>query len=85
MRVFQIDVSNCKLPEFWKKSKIPMVIRIGIGRYQKDFDVIDEVVNKKVRAIPEVLGNNDMPVGFNMYSIPVGATITRLPDEAEQE
>lgn len=73
---FELDLRNCKLQEFWKD--YPLVVHCVEGTRQTDFDVADEELNRSFKK--KLVGNPNMPVGFNMFSIPVGAILRRLPD-----
>lgn len=75
---FELDVTNCKLPDYWVN--LPKIIPLIVGNYEYDFDVADETINAEVHKIPEIIGRKEIPVGVNAKRIPVGAILRRLPD-----
>ena len=85
MKIFQLDLSGLKLPDWWTFSPVVYCAPSLYGAY--DFDVLDAVLNTEINKLQQFLSpdTKKMPAGFNTANLPVGAVLRRLPDKSAVE
>jgi len=78
--LFLLDLSNTKNEEY------PDLIPCETGQYEKDIDVIESMLSdrtsldKRSKELSKTgqKFNNEWPIGFNLVSLPIGATLTAV-------
>ena len=81
--LFELDLTNCKLPKHLDRPDMPLVILCEPGSHQMDFDVYNKdsagmwTCENLLRFCYQPC-NPNIPVGFDLLSLPVGAVLRRV-------
>lgn len=76
--LFELDLTAAQLPERLQAVQFPRRIVCELSRWECDLDVVGPEVNDRLRAVASNPGNQHMPVGFRLISLPVGAVLRRI-------
>lgn len=94
MKRYVFDYSRSTIADDLKRLGVPLVIKAVDGQHELDFDIdhssYTEAENRKMRNRADVIirkegrkmaeGYEDLPIGFNFKSLPVGTVVTVQED-----